>query len=92
MKIFGRFGDYIKIFVLAVLIIAVYKTFDNIGFLMQSLGDFLKILYPVFVAFAIAFLLYPLCRRLEEFYGKCKLKPIHNKRRIPTSIKRRTVL
>ena len=82
MKIFGKFGDYIKIFILAVLIIAVYKTFDNIGFLMQSLGGFLKILYPVFVAFAIAFLLYPICRRLEELYGKCKLKLIHNKRRV----------
>lgn len=82
MKIFGKFGDYIKIFVLAVLVIAVYKTFDNIGFLMKSLGDFLKILYPVFAAFAIAFLLYPLCRILEKFYGKCRLKLIHNKRRL----------
>ena len=82
MKIFGKFGDYIKIFVLAVLIIAVYKTFDNIGFLVQSLGNFLKILYPVFVAFAIAFLLYPICRRLEELYAKCRLGFIHNKRRV----------
>ncbi len=82
MKVFGKFGDYIKIFVLSVLIIAVYKTFDNIGFLMMAFRDFLKILYPVFVAFAIAFLLYPICRRLEGLYSKCKLKIIHNKRRI----------
>lgn len=82
MKRMGKFGDYIGIFILAVLIIAVYKTFDNIGFLLKSFGDFLKILYPVFVAFAIAFLLYPLCKGLEELYGKCKLRLVHNKRRL----------
>ncbi len=82
MKIFGKLGDYIKIFILAVLIIAVYKTFDNLGFLMQSLASFLQILSPVFVALAIAFLLYPICRSLEELYAKCKIGFVHNKRRL----------
>ena len=82
MKKFGKLGDYIKIFVLAVLIIVVYKTFDNIGFLMNSFKSFLQILYPVFAAFAIAFLLYPICIKLENLYAKCPVGFIHNKRRV----------
>ncbi len=74
-------SNYIKIFVLAVLIIAVYKTFDNLGYLAQSLGHFFKLLYPVFWAFAVAFLLYPMCLRIENLYKKCNVKFIHAKRR-----------
>ena len=51
MKNFGKFGDYVKIFILAVLIIVVYKTFDNLGYLVAALVSFLRILSPVFVAF-----------------------------------------
>ncbi len=80
MKLNG-WGNYIKTFVLAVLIIAVYKTFDNLGYLAHSLGHFLGLLYPVFWAFAVAFLLYPMCLRIENLYEKCNVKFIHARRR-----------
>ncbi len=84
MKFIGL-GSYIKIFILSVAIIAVYKTFDNISYLIGAMGSFLHILYPVFVGCAIAFLLYPVCNRLEVWYKKCKVRFVHNKRR-PLSV------
>lgn len=66
----------ISIFVLAVLIIAVYKTFDSIGVVFGYIGKFFRLLIPVLAAFAIAFILHPVCRRLEDFYRKFKFKLI----------------
>lgn len=78
---FKGLGSYIKIFLLAVAVIAVYKTFDSFSYLMAAMGCFLNILYPVFVGCAIAFLLYPVCNGLENLYEKCKIKFVHKKRR-----------
>lgn len=64
---------YISIFILAVLVIAVYKTFDSIGLVFGYIGKFLGILSPVFWAFAIAFILFPTCRKLETAYSRFKL-------------------
>ena len=64
----------IGIFILAVMIIAVYKTFDSIGIVFGYIGNFLRLLIPIFTAFAIAFILFPLCRKLEEVYSKIKFK------------------
>ncbi len=57
-------------FILAVLIIVVYKTFDSIGTIFGFFGDILSILSPVFWAFALAFVLHPACRKLECLYKK----------------------
>ena len=67
---------YISIFILAVLIIAVYKTFDSIGLVFGYIGKFFALLSPVFWAFAIAFILYPACKKLETVYKNFKLKAI----------------
>ncbi len=82
---FTGLGSYIKIFILSVAIIAVYKTFDNISYLVGAIGSFMHILYPVFVGCAIAFLLYPVCNRLERWYKNCKVKFICTRRR-PLSV------
>ena len=79
--IFSKLSNYIKIFILFVAVIAVYKTFDNINYLWSAIASFMHILYPVFVGCAIAFLLYPACNRLESWYQKCKIKFIYNNRR-----------
>ena len=65
---------YISIFILAVLIIAVYKTFDSIGIVFGYIGDFFGVLSPAFWAFAIAFILFPACRKLETVYKRFKPK------------------
>jgi len=66
------FGKYFGMFVIGVLLIAVYKTFDNIENLWNGFLYFLGILTPVVVAFGIAFLLYPICKRLEALILKSK--------------------
>ncbi len=64
---------YLGIFVIAVLIIAVYKTFDSMGILFNYIKDFLALLGPVFAAFAIAFILHPLCKKFESLFRKTKV-------------------
>ncbi len=71
---FDELKKYMWIFVLAVLIIAVYKTFDNIGIIFVAIGKFLSLFTPVVVAFGIAFLMSPMCQRAENFYGGRKTK------------------
>ena len=70
-----QLSKYIGIFVLATLIIIVYKTFDSLGIVFSYIGDFFSLLSPIFAAFAIAFVLYPACKKLEDWYKKSpKLK------------------
>ena len=63
-------SKYFGIFVLATLIIIVYKTFDSLGIVFSYIGDFFSLLSPIFAAFAIAFVLYPACKRLEDLFNK----------------------
>lgn len=71
---FDEIKKNIGIFVLAVMIIIVYKTFDSIGIVFGYIGDFLRLLIPIFLALAIAFILHPLCRKIEDFCRKLKIK------------------
>lgn len=57
-------------FILAVLIIIVYKTFDSLGVVFGYIGDVLSLLSPIFGALVIAFVLYPACKKLEDIYSK----------------------
>ena len=75
------FTKYISVFVLAVLIIAVYKTFDSIGVIFEYLSDFVGLFTPIFGAFAIAFILYPLCIKLEHLFAKSGIEFIKKRRR-----------
>lgn len=68
----------ISIFILAVLIIAVYKTFDSLGFVFENIFSFLKLCIPVVGALVIAFILHPICKKMEDFLRKCK-KPFLTK-------------
>ena len=65
-------GKYLWIFITGVLLIAVYKTFDNIEILFGWFLYLLGILAPVGAAFGIAFLLYPLAVHAERLLSKCK--------------------
>lgn len=64
---FSEFKRYLSFFILAVAIIAVYKTFDNLSGIFSLAGSFLKLISPILYAFIIAFLLYPLCDSAETF-------------------------
>ncbi len=73
---FKDLSKNISIFILAVLIIAVYKTFDSIGLVFGYIGRFFRLLIPVFLAFAIAFILHPVCKKFETLYRKLKIKKL----------------
>ena len=75
------FKNYFAIFILAVLIIAVYKTFDNIGVLFDAVKSFFEIITPFVVGFGIAFLLYPLCIMMERTFQKSKFNFVRKRRR-----------
>ena len=79
--IFSYLKKYLGIFVLAVAIIAVYKTFDNFGAVLGWLGTLSKLLTPFFISFAIAYLLYPLCLRIETVFHNSKAAFLRKNRR-----------
>lgn len=72
---------YLGIFILAVAIIAVYKTFDNFSIILDWFGTLGKLLTPFFISFAIAYLLYPLCLAAERRFEKSKLAFFSKNRR-----------
>ena len=72
---------YIGLFVLGVALIAVYKTFDNFGDLLNWIGEFFALLTPFFIGFCIAYVLYVPCRKIEAFYQKTNLAPLVKHRR-----------
>ena len=73
--------SYITVFIIGVLLIAVYKTFDNFGVIIDWFNKLLKILAPFGWGFAIALLLYPLCIKFETLFHKCKNNFVRKNRR-----------
>ena len=82
---FSEFKRYFSIFILAVAVIAVYKTFDNLADIFSALGSFFSILTPILYAFVIAFLLYPLCVKTEKFISS-RMPEFFKKRARATSV------
>lgn len=75
------FTKYIGVFILAVLIIVVYKTFDSLSVIFEYIKSFFALLVPVFTAFGFAFILYPLCVKFENLFSKSKAAFIRKHRR-----------
>lgn len=71
---FKRITTWLAAFLLAVAVIAVYKTFDNFNMIWLFLWQIVKILYPFIAGFIIAFLLYKPSRWLEELFLRSKKK------------------
>ncbi|MBE7038074.1 MAG: AI-2E family transporter [Ruminococcaceae bacterium] len=72
---------YLPLFIIGVLLIAVYKTFDNFGIIIDFFRTLMSILTPFAVGFVIALLLYPLCAKIEKLLKKCKMNFISKNRR-----------
>lgn len=78
---FEYLKKYFGLLALATAIIAVWKLFDNIPLIFSALGSFCKLLMPFFISFAISYLLFPLCRKIETLMKKSKLAYIKKNRR-----------
>ena len=85
MKRFIGIAEWLSLFLLAVAVIAVYKTFDNIveigGFFSKLMG----ILSPFVIGFGMAFLLYGPCNKIEGLFRRSG-KPIMHKLARPVSV------
>jgi len=68
-----QFTKWIPIFVLGVLLIVIYRTFDNLGVIFEWGGRLLSLLVPFVIGGAIAFLLLPPCKKFEKLYSASKL-------------------
>lgn len=74
MKVNKNFAQWLGLFLLGTALILVFKIFDKIGAIFGWFGDFLVILTPFIVGFAIAFLLYGPVKGIEGLLRRCKWK------------------
>lgn len=79
--IFKELKKYLGLFILAVAVIIVYKTFDNFGIILDFFAKILHLLTPFFIGAAIAFILRIPCRQLERMLRKTKIGIIRKSRR-----------
>ena len=71
-----NWSKWIAAFVFAVAVITVYKTFDNITNIFSAIGSFISLLTPFIIGIALAFFLYPACRKLEDVLSRSKYSKI----------------
>ncbi len=77
-KLFKKRSFWISAFLLALAIIAVYKTFDSLGVIWEFLRMIISLLTPFIIGFAIAFLLYIPTSRLEKVFNKANVGLVRN--------------
>lgn len=73
-------------FSLAIAVVGVYKTIDNLGSITEGIKTFLGIVSPFLVGTLIAYILYVPCRKIEEAYRKVKKIKLINKKARPLSV------
>ena len=78
---FKEFSKYLGLFILGVLLIAVYKTFDNFSSIWSLAKKIFAALTPFLYGAGIAFLLYTPCQKLEKLLIKSKLSFVRTHRR-----------
>ena len=68
-------------FIYAVAVIAVYKTLDSFGEILDFINAFLSIIAPFLAGALIAYLFYIPARSIEGWIRKCKINIVSNKAR-----------
>lgn len=80
-----KFKHYLEWFLLAAAVIVFYKTFDSLHIIYDVFKMILTILTPFIVGGALAYFLYPICKKMEVILEKTK-KPWVIKRRLSLSV------
>ncbi len=78
---FSELKKYFSLFIVAIAVIIVYKTFDNFGYIIDFIAKVFGLLTPFLIGGAIAFLLVPMCRKTEKLLKKTKVNFIRKYRR-----------
>ncbi len=76
-----RFDKYVFPFFFALLLLAAYKLLDSAGHIYRALIYALSVFSPIFVAIAIALILYPVCQRVERLLASSKIRFISSHER-----------
>ena len=79
MKKFEKYSNWVIALIFVIIVIAVYKTFDNIYNIMGAIGMFIKILSPFVTGFVIAYILNMPCKRIDALLKKSKYKFLKEK-------------
>ncbi len=74
-------SKYLSLFIFAVAVIAVYKTFDNIGVIFAWFDNILHLLRPFIIGFAISYVLVSPCRFIEKLLLRQKNNWLKERRR-----------
>lgn len=72
MKHFEKYYKWVGAFVFCVAVIAVYKTFDNMGDVLKGIGTVISAFSPFVAGFVIAYLLNIPSKKIESLFGKAK--------------------
>ena len=78
-KTFWRNSWWLKLFLVAVAVVAVYKAFDNLGMLFGWIGVFFKLLTPFVAGFVFAYLLHKPVYLLERRFSRSRREFVANR-------------
>lgn len=78
MKRLEKYSNWIIALIFVVIVIAVYKTFDNFYKIAEFVGVLFETLTPFFVGFVIAYILNMPCKKIDAACRKSKYKFINN--------------
>ena len=68
-------------FIFAIAVLAVYKTLDSLGYIVNFISGFINVIAPFLAGLLIAYLFYIPARSIESILRKLKVKVIHKKAR-----------
>ena len=81
MKKFEKYSNWGIALLFVVIVIAVYKTFDNFYKITEVAGIIFKSLTPFMIGFVIAYILNMPCKKIDSLCRKSKYRLINNKSR-----------
>ena len=81
MKHIEKYKNWLLALAFVIIVIAVYKTFDNFYKVIEIGKLILDSLSPFFIGFVIAYLLNMPCKKVDAFCRKSKYRVINNKSR-----------
>ncbi len=82
MKKLEKYSNWLIALVFVIVVIAVYKTFDNFYRISEFIGLVLKSLTPFLIGFIIAYILNIPCKKIDALCRKSKYRFINNKSKV----------
>jgi len=79
-------AKWIPIFILAIILMLIYKTIDNIGQITSAIGNFLFVVSPLLYGILFSYFLYIPHRTVEGLLARSKIKRIAKRARGITTI------